>query len=167
MKSQGPGYRDYEQWYRPETLTDGKREMIANLAKLAGIARPVYVCPTEYLFENVQKSYVPTRLVNDTRPRLGRALLVKRHNGICVRVDGDLNHGRPHVHIDHGTNRHTASYAIDDGTRLAGDLESRWDKSVRQWIASNRPELRQVWDGMRGAGDFSSVVAELKGSDFR
>ncbi|HEY5130065.1 MAG TPA: hypothetical protein VIJ35_22745 [Bradyrhizobium sp.] len=38
---------------------------------------------------------------------------------IKIRMDGDRNHARPHIHIDYGKKRHAASYAIDNGERLS------------------------------------------------
>jgi hypothetical protein len=172
MNAQGPGYRDFGRFSTQRTFTQGSRQVIAGLpsSPRIGSAKSTRgtkcAAPTEFLFENVPRASVPTRLVNDTNPPLGRELLVKRHNGICVRVDGNLNHGRPHVHIDHGKSRHTASYAIDDGARLAGYLKKRLDRSVRQWIVKYRQQLLEVWDGIRDTGSISTIIAELKRSDF-
>jgi hypothetical protein len=53
-----------------------------------------------------------------TRNR-GEPLLIKELLNMRLRIDGSKTHGRPHIHIDYGKNRHAASYAIDDGARLS------------------------------------------------
>jgi hypothetical protein len=63
-----------------------------------------------------------------------RFLLVKRLHAIRIRMDGNKNHKRPHVHIDYGEEYHTASYAIDNGERIAGELHGKYDQEVSAWI---------------------------------
>ena len=58
----------------------------------------------------------------------------------------------------------TASYAIDDGQRLAGTLETKYDNSMRQWIAANRRTLLAVWHGVRDGGNTEQAVADLRGA---
>jgi hypothetical protein len=67
--------------------------------------------------------------------------LVKQHKAIRLRMDTNLNHKRPHVHVDYGRDRHVASYAIDTGERLVGNLNKAYDGSIRAWIAENRVKL--------------------------
>jgi len=47
-----------------------------------------------------------------------RPLVLKRIQAIRIRMDGNRNHQRAHVHIDYGPEYHVASYAIDTGERL-------------------------------------------------
>ena len=49
-------------------------------------------------------------------------LMVLALERMKIRMDGNKNHGRPHIHIDYGTERHAASYAIDS-------------KCKRPWLA--------------------------------
>ncbi|MFX7953380.1 hypothetical protein ABTK49_19845, partial [Acinetobacter baumannii] len=42
-------------------------------------------------------------------------ILLKRFRKILSRRDGNHNKTRPHLHIDYGNERHSASYAIDSG----------------------------------------------------
>src|ERR1700687_1286875 len=53
---------------------------------------------------------------------------------IRIRMDGNKNHKRPHIHVDYRNEYHTASYAIDNGERIAGELDTKYDKQVRAWI---------------------------------
>jgi hypothetical protein len=62
--------------------------------------------------------------VRRTRDTAEMEILVKKLQSIRIRMDGNQNHKRPHVHIDYGNKYHAASYAIDTGERLVGDLDN-------------------------------------------
>src|ERR1039458_4211077 len=72
-----------------------------------------------------------------TRDR-GQPIMVKTLLSIKVRIDGDKTHQRPHVHVDYGENHHAASFAIDNGERLAGKLNQKYDKPARERIGRNK-----------------------------
>lgn len=42
-------------------------------------------------------------------------LLLCTLKNLKIRMDGNQNHRRPHIHIDYGKDYHSASYAIDTG----------------------------------------------------
>ena len=65
----------------------------------------------------------------------------------------------PHIHINYGKEKHKASYRINDGVRVAGDLDNKYDKIVNDWIAKNQTTLQEIWTAMK-AGD--SKIYELK-----
>lgn len=90
-------------------------------------------------------------------------LLLLKFQDLRIKMDGCLNHGRAHIHIDYGRVLHAASYAIDTGELLAGK-RTEHDRSIRAWIGKHRAELLEVWTGMRGAGVAECTVANLKGS---
>ncbi|MFZ2156780.1 MAG: DUF4160 domain-containing protein [Bradyrhizobium sp.] len=72
--------------------------------------------------------------------------LVARVDGIEIRMEGDKRHSRPHVHIKYKNDGHIASYAIDDGSRLAGDdLPLYYDPIIALWIKQNRKNLLKLW----------------------
>jgi len=71
-------------------------------------------------------------------------LIVKVLQPIRIRIDGNKNHKRPHVHIDYGRQFHAASYAIDTGERIVG--EGAYDYEVYEWIDKNKPKLLQAWE---------------------
>jgi hypothetical protein len=104
-----------------------------------------------------------------TRPSSNHGMLeylVKRHQLLAIRIDGDRNHGRAHVHVDYGRSHHAASYAIDSGERLAGALDSKYDKSMRTWIATNRKLLLATWNATQDGKDPRPFVLELDGTTF-
>jgi hypothetical protein len=81
---------------------------------------------------------------------------------ITLRMDANKNHKRPHLHIQYGRKHHAASYAIDNGTRLAGDLESRHDRITREWIGSHREKLLELWKVAQDGKRVDGIVAQLR-----
>lgn len=96
-----------------------------------------------------------------TRNR-GASLMVRDLLVVKIRMQGDLTHGRPHVHIEYGGNYHKASYAIDTGVRLAGGLDSKYDKTVRKWIERNRKKLDRSWRELTTGNNPKKLVAQLR-----
>jgi hypothetical protein len=88
--------------------------------------------------------------------------LVKTYQSIRLRMDGDKNHARPHLHVDYGHDYHVASYAIDNGQRLAGDLHRRYDKQVRGWIANNQVKLLKTWEQTQLGAKPENIICELR-----
>ena len=58
---------------------------------------------------------------------------------------GLLADGRGHIHVKYGRDGHAASYAIDDGSRLAGELPSYYNKKIRAFVQKNRTDLDELW----------------------
>ena len=54
----------------------------------------------------------------------------------------DDKHG-PHFHANYGEYR--ALISILDGTILGGDLPTRAQRLVFEWLVSHRPELEENW----------------------
>jgi hypothetical protein len=80
-----------------------------------------------------------------------------------VRMDGNKNHKRPHIHIEYGTDPHAASYAIDTGQRLAGRLKSKHDRAVREWIGECKPKLLEIWNTTQAGKDPHPLIWALRG----
>ena len=76
-------------------------------------------------------------------------ILLKSMPPLKFRMEQDSNHSAPHLHITYGKQNHAASYGINDGQRLAGNLPNKFDKDVTNWINSNRSTLLQIWDGIQ------------------
>jgi hypothetical protein len=93
-----------------------------------------------HLLRAVDDARVPEHLRNVIR------FLVARLETLEVRMDGNKNHGRGHIHIKYKKNGHAASYAINDGSRLVGELPTYYDRKVRSWIIANQAELQALWD---------------------
>ena len=78
----------------------------------------------------------------------------------------ETQHVRPHIHIDYGRERHIASYALDTGERLTGDLDRRYDKAISAWIAKSQEQLFNIWTGIQSSIDPEILIAELQGDDW-
>jgi hypothetical protein len=103
-----------------------------------------------------------------TRPRGGDGrevleLLLKEFQPIKIKMDGNKNHKRPHVHVEYGRHFHAASFAIDTGERMVGNLARKYDRSVQTWIGENRSKLLQVWALVQKGKDPNAIVCELRG----
>ena len=81
-------------------------------------------------------------------------------------MDGNHNHKRPHLHIDYGKEHHATSYAIDNGVRLAGKLDRKYDSDIRTWINTHRDPLLEAWRIAQAGEKPEMIIAELKGSAF-
>lgn len=91
-------------------------------------------------------------------------LLLLRQQNIAIRMDGNLNHGCPHLHLDYARRKHIASYALATGKRLVGD--ATYDRPMSKWIATYRGRLHQIWTEIRSGVPNERVLAELSGSTF-
>jgi hypothetical protein len=116
----------------------------------------------ESALRDLQRSLAQVDLLNEPSDGNRLELLLLRHKDIAVRMDGSLNHPRAHVHLDYDGRHHVASYAIDDGSHLAGDRT--YDRPIGSWIGENRPALMQVWRSMRAGTVQQGVVAALQGT---
>ena len=76
-------------------------------------------------------------------------LIVARVEELEIRMDGNKNHARGHVHIKYKKDDHRASYAIDDGSRLAGELPRYYDRVIKGWIVENQHGLKELWTSVR------------------
>jgi hypothetical protein len=105
--------------------------------------------------------------MNDLLHKPGRTklteILLKQMQPLQFRMEQDRNHSTPHLHITYGKQQHAASYGINDGQRLAGNLPNRYDKDVKNWIDNNRPALLQIWDGIKSGNQqkYETLIGQL------
>jgi Domain of unknown function (DUF4160) len=95
-----------------------------------------------------------------------RRYLLTRRDRLRIRMYKETQHVRPHIHIDYGKERHVASYALDTGERLAGDLDRRYDKAISAWIAKSQERLFNIWTAIQSSIDPEILIAELQGDDW-
>lgn len=97
-----------------------------------------------------------------TRHPLALSLLIKKlgdkKKDIMITIYQEHNHGRPHVHID----GHNASFAIDNGERLAGRCDSRTQNIVKRWIRYHRKDLEQLWRYVQKGADYVPTIAKIR-----
>jgi hypothetical protein len=96
----------------------------------------------------------------------GRYVLLRRLKALKIKMYKEDGHQRPHVHIDYGKQPSVASYALDTGERLVGDLDRRYDKTISAWITRSQPELLKIWYVPQSGGDPENLIAELKADDW-
>lgn len=94
--------------------------------------------------------------------RFAPKLLVARVESIEIRMDANKNHGRGHVHIKYKKDGHAASYAINDGSRLAGELPTYYDRKVQSWILRNQSELQTLWDSTQSGQPNYAVLLKFQ-----
>ena len=54
------------------------------------------------------------------------------------------DHGIPHCHCAYGD--YAASFSIDNGKILAGQMPPKQEKKISQWIIANQEELMEKWN---------------------
>ena len=82
-----------------------------------------------------------------TREKRGGLLevLLKDLQPLQMRMEQDKNHKMPHLHVSYGKNKHAASYGIQSGERIVGQLDNKYDRVVKNWITNNQTQLLQIW----------------------
>src|SRR3954447_5109701 len=80
-----------------------------------------------------------------------------------IKMYKEDRHKRAHIHIEYGPYRHDASYAIDNGARLAGNLNRNYEEDVVEFIYQNRPALMEAWQLMQASQNAEHVIADLRG----
>jgi hypothetical protein len=54
------------------------------------------------------------------------------------------DHGEPHCHGIAGD--YAASFSIDNGSVLAGQMPPKQEKKIREWILANKEDLYEKWN---------------------
>jgi hypothetical protein len=90
-------------------------------------------------------------------------VLLKNLQPLQMRMELDKNHKMPHFHVSYGKNYHAASYSIQDGERIAGELDNKYDKVVKNWITNNQEKLLQIWSEIQkgDSGAYNVSIGEL------
>ncbi len=88
--------------------------------------------------------------------------LAKRKN-MKFKMYQEKSHRLPHIHIDYGHENHTASYAIESGERLDGNLPKKYDSDVKNWISGNQEKLVEIWHSVQNCQDIKALIEELQG----
>lgn len=100
-----------------------------------------------------------------TRPGGGNGwieFLVKKLLDVKIKMYQEKKHARPHVHIDYGPERHAASYSIPEGTRLVGELSSKYDQAIGVWIQENQELLLQLWRQAQEGKPIESIISQIE-----
>lgn len=91
-------------------------------------------------------------------------LLAKRKN-MKIKIYQEKGHKLPHIHIGYGKKNHAASYSIESGDRLEGDLPKKYDSDVVFWLNRNRCQILEIWHTLQKGNAHETLVAELAGDE--
>lgn len=94
------------------------------------------------------------------RPGILEQLILK-HEKIKIKMYQEKKHSRAHFHVDYGRNNHVATYVIDTGERIEGNLDRKYDKSVSAWATANQENLMAVWHALQSGAPESQFIQSL------
>lgn len=98
-------------------------------------------------FKELQDSFAMIDLMSASKGLLLEVLL-KKILPIEFRMEPDT-YKTPHLHISYGRVKHAASYSLITGERIIGELDSKYDKDVKNWIEKNNEKLLQIWTNLQ------------------
>lgn len=117
-------------------------------------------------FSELQRLLAQKDLITEPRKSSGSGfielLLAKRKN-IKYKMYQERGHSMPHIHIDYGRINHIASYSVETGERLEGNLPKKYDSDISSWLSTNREKLVKLWQLLQDAGETSAIIGELQG----
>jgi hypothetical protein len=91
---------------------------------------------------------ISRQLLYDNIVRAGyRPALVHMLQCVSLRIHKEQNHQLPHFHLEF-KKEYSASYAIETGQRLAGQVPSRYEKAMLTWAKQNSALLIKVWNSL-------------------
>ena len=93
----------------------------------------------------LQDSMASVDLMSRNRHSGLMEILLKELKPLQIRMEQDKNHKMPHFHVSYGNNKHAASYSIQSGERIVGQLDNKYDKVVKYWTINNQAKLTQIW----------------------
>lgn len=114
----------------------------------------------EYLQEKLAEADFHDQ-VSSSSPELTH-LLIKQFDVLKVKINPEYNiHQRPHFHIEYKT-EYSASYAINNFERLAGNLPRKYERIVLDWARSKQRHLIDMWNQLKNSTSSLELIAEKK-----
>ena len=89
--------------------------------------------------------------------------LVFTHEVVKLRIDANLNHSRPHIHLDCGSHFHSASIAIDKIEILVGNIPAKYYKTIIEWVTKNQDLLNRIWIALKNSQNPDNFKLQLVG----
>lgn len=117
-------------------------------------------------FSELQRLLAQKDLITEQRKGSGSEfieLLLARRKKLKYRMYQERGHSIPHIHIDYGHMNHVASYSVETGERLEGNLPTKYDKDVSSWLSTNKEKLVEIWESLQDGGEPSAIIGELQG----
>lgn len=120
----------------------------------------------EYEFDELQRLFAQKDLLTEpsrsSRSGFMEILLAKRKN-MKIKIYQEKGHHLPHIHIDYGRQQHAASYAIETGERIEGNLPRKYDNDVSNWLEQNRDKVLEIWQSLQAGMPHEPLLAGLAG----
>lgn len=91
--------------------------------------------------------------------------LVVKTKKLKVKMYQEHNHQTPHIHIDYGSEIHSAAYKINPPALIAGYIKQEYNASILRWLDSNRDLLLKIWRAAQSDGDVHALICEVNGDD--
>ena len=116
------------------------------------------------VLKNLQSALANIDLI--TRPssassnRFPEFLVLKLEN-IKIKMYQEQKHSLPHIHIDYAKRIHVASFSINPATIIDGSIDKKYEKSITDWITTNKGMLLKIWAEAQSGGNPGSLIAEL------
>ena len=92
----------------------------------------------------------------------GMGFLVLKLESIKIKMYQEPGHKLAHIHIDYGTDIHTASYSIKPPERLEGNLNKKYNKEIISWVAKNESALMQLWSECQKGNEVENIIAKIQ-----
>ncbi|MDC7696891.1 DUF4160 domain-containing protein [Vogesella indigofera] len=115
----------------------------------------------QYLFAQKDLLTKP-KAYSSSRGARVELLLIKRKY-LKYKIYQERGHAMPHIHIDYGCNNHVASYAIETGERIEGNLDRKYEVDVSNWLSKNKEQLIKIWYALQSGEDTEALIGELQG----
>lgn len=87
-------------------------------------------------------------MTNNSNSGLILEHLIKKIVNVKIKMYQE-HHNKPHIHIDIGNNRHSASICIESLELLAGSIEKKYEKKVLDWVYNNNSNILIIWNNMQ------------------
>ena len=88
-------------------------------------------------------------------------ILLAKLKNIKIKMYQERSHNFPHIHIDYNDKIHTASYAIQSGEKIEGNISKKYDKEISNWILKNQDSLVKIWELLQKGNDTEMVIEKL------
>jgi hypothetical protein len=145
MKTQPPGYRDYDLWCKsPQAMNKGRAALTSRLHEISSFLRPpsATVNPNVLrLYEDADYSRIPVVRVHDSRiPWLKSAKLFA--HGLQVMVY-TREHPPPHIHVEYLDSNRAVRLEWPSLSPLRGErnLTSREERDLRTYLDDHQADI--------------------------
>ena len=91
--------------------------------------------------------------------------LVSKLENIKIKIYQEQKHPLPHIHIDYAKRLHVASFSINPATMIDGSIDKKYEKSITDWITTNKGMLLKIWAEAQSGGNPGSLIAELENNN--